>query len=298
MVDPVPNGQWHSTTMLAAIRIDGVIPEACFALKGAMTLWVFRYYVEQMLAPTLRPGDIVLSVQGRDDLAPHRVKGAGTLNNVNITGTDAPGFSTASVIRGSVTYGGTLEIEIGGTSPGSGYDQINHVLGSGDATLGGALDLEVIGPYTPTLGDTFDVIDFTTGSGHFGAVQGISLDYLSLAHLSLAVLYEADALLYPAIGVDVRVSLSGDVTLDDVVGVGDLAAMASNWGMGNRWRLSDLNGDYTVGVGDLAILALHWGNNAGNTSLSGASVVPLPSAGLAGLVLIAMGSVRRRAHGC
>ena len=27
--DAVPHGHWQTTTMLAAIRIDGVIPEAC-----------------------------------------------------------------------------------------------------------------------------------------------------------------------------------------------------------------------------------------------------------------------------
>ena len=60
------------------------------------------------------------------------VKGVGTLDNVVITGTDAPGFSPATVVRGSVAYDGTLQIEIGGTSVGS-FDQINHVLGAGTA---------------------------------------------------------------------------------------------------------------------------------------------------------------------
>jgi len=71
VVDAVPHGHWKTTTMLAAIRVDGVIPEACLALEGPMTGAVFRQYIEQMLAPTLRPGDIVVM----DNLASHKVKG-------------------------------------------------------------------------------------------------------------------------------------------------------------------------------------------------------------------------------
>lgn len=71
VVDAVPHGHWQTTTMLAAIRIEGVIPEACLALEGPMTGVVFRQYVQQMLTPTLRPGDIVVM----DNLASHKVKG-------------------------------------------------------------------------------------------------------------------------------------------------------------------------------------------------------------------------------
>lgn len=71
VVDAVPHGHWHTTTMLAAIRVAGVIPEACLALEGAMSSAVFRQYVEQMLVPTLAPGDIVVM----DNLASHKGKG-------------------------------------------------------------------------------------------------------------------------------------------------------------------------------------------------------------------------------
>ena len=74
-----------------------------------------------------------------------------------------PGFSTAAVNRGSVSYNGTLEIEIGGTTPGSGYDQLNHILGAGNAELGGRLDVLLIGGFVPSLGDTFDILTATGG---------------------------------------------------------------------------------------------------------------------------------------
>lgn len=55
----------------AAIRVDGVVPEARLALEGAMTGAVFRQYVQQMLAPALNRDDIVVT----DNQAAHKVKG-------------------------------------------------------------------------------------------------------------------------------------------------------------------------------------------------------------------------------
>ena len=70
VVDAVPHGPWQTTTMLAAIRVDGVIPDACLALEGPITGTVFEQYVREMLVPTLRPGDIVVM----DNLASHKSK--------------------------------------------------------------------------------------------------------------------------------------------------------------------------------------------------------------------------------
>ncbi len=97
------------------------------------------------------------------------IKGVGTLDNVTITGTDAPGFSTARVYRGNVTYGGTLEIEIGGHSPGSRHDQINH---SGQAGLGGELRIELLNGFEPDVGDRFVIMTFASHTGEFALVTG------------------------------------------------------------------------------------------------------------------------------
>lgn len=70
VAEAVPHGHWQTTTMLAAIRVDGVIPEACLALEGAINATVFEQYVQDMLVPTLRPGDIVVM----DNLASHKGK--------------------------------------------------------------------------------------------------------------------------------------------------------------------------------------------------------------------------------
>lgn len=61
-----PRGHWHTTTMIAAMRVDG--STACLAIEGATDAEVFRTYIEQVLQPTLRQGDIVVM----DNLAAHK----------------------------------------------------------------------------------------------------------------------------------------------------------------------------------------------------------------------------------
>lgn len=99
------------------------------------------------------------------------VKGVGTCDNCVITGTDAPGFSPAAVNRGSVSYQGELEIEIGGLSAGSEFDQLNHVLGAGVADLGGVLDVDFINGFTPSAGDTFEIITAASVLDTFDTVR-------------------------------------------------------------------------------------------------------------------------------
>jgi transposase len=63
---PVPHGHWKVLTLTAAIRMDGV--GGCLAFDGATNATTFEAYVEKVLAPTLRPGDIVVM----DNLAAHK----------------------------------------------------------------------------------------------------------------------------------------------------------------------------------------------------------------------------------
>jgi transposase len=65
----VPHGHWKTTTFTAGLRLDGL--SAPMVLDGPMNGAAFRAYVEQVLVPTLRPGDIVIM----DNLPAHRVSG-------------------------------------------------------------------------------------------------------------------------------------------------------------------------------------------------------------------------------
>ena len=69
LVDAAPAGHWKTTTFVAGLRASGII--APLVLDGPMTGAWFRAYVEQMLAPALSPGDVVVM----DNLAAHKVAG-------------------------------------------------------------------------------------------------------------------------------------------------------------------------------------------------------------------------------
>jgi hypothetical protein len=58
LIAKVPHGHWKTTTFLAALRTTGVT--APLVVDGALNGTIFQAYVEQELAPTLRPGDIVV----------------------------------------------------------------------------------------------------------------------------------------------------------------------------------------------------------------------------------------------
>ncbi len=67
LVEAVPEAHWEMTTLISAIRRDGVVGSLEF--PGATDAMAFRTYLERVLVPALRPGDIVVL----DNLAPHRV---------------------------------------------------------------------------------------------------------------------------------------------------------------------------------------------------------------------------------
>ena len=62
----VPHGHWKTTTFTGALRLEGMT--APFVYDGAMNGPVFLAYVEQVLGPTLSPGDVVIM----DNLPAHK----------------------------------------------------------------------------------------------------------------------------------------------------------------------------------------------------------------------------------
>ena len=69
LVQAVPHGHWHISTFIGALRHDGMI--APCVVDGAIDGDLFVAYVEQQLAPVLRPGDTVIM----DNLSSHKVQG-------------------------------------------------------------------------------------------------------------------------------------------------------------------------------------------------------------------------------
>lgn len=68
LVARVPHGHWNTTTFLAALRHDRIDAPCLF--DGPINGELFLVYVERVLAPTLKPGDIVIL----DNLGSHKGK--------------------------------------------------------------------------------------------------------------------------------------------------------------------------------------------------------------------------------
>lgn len=66
----VPHGHWKTLTFLAALRHDGI--EAPFVIDGPINGEAFLIYIEKVLVPALRPGDVVIA----DNLGSHKGKQA------------------------------------------------------------------------------------------------------------------------------------------------------------------------------------------------------------------------------
>lgn len=65
----MPHGHWKTTTVTGALRLTGMT--APFVYDGAMNGNVFLAYVEQILVPTLKEGDIVVM----DNLPAQKIAG-------------------------------------------------------------------------------------------------------------------------------------------------------------------------------------------------------------------------------
>ncbi len=68
LLGKVPHGRWRTVTFLAALRCDRI--DAPCVIDGPIDGESFRAYVEQVLVPTLQPGDIVIF----DNLGSHKGK--------------------------------------------------------------------------------------------------------------------------------------------------------------------------------------------------------------------------------
>jgi transposase len=68
--DSTPCGHWETVTILSSIRLDGTTESLVFG--GAVDRKMFDAYIKECLAPTLRPGDIVIM----DNLSAHKSEDA------------------------------------------------------------------------------------------------------------------------------------------------------------------------------------------------------------------------------
>ena len=69
LVDPIPHGHWKTSTLVMCLTLAGIV--APFVIDGAMNGLSFLAYVQNILAPALRAGDILVM----DNVSFHKVAG-------------------------------------------------------------------------------------------------------------------------------------------------------------------------------------------------------------------------------
>jgi fibronectin-binding autotransporter adhesin len=209
-------------------------------------------------------------------------KGVGTYDVVHVTdgGVFAPGNSPGIVTAASALFdsgstigGPTLLIELAGTTPGAQYDQL-HV--TGQLSLGGTLAVSLINGFTPSAGNSFDILDFGTLIGTFNTIN--------LPALGAGLMWNASQLYVNGI---LRINVAGDYNSNGIVDAADYVVWRKTLGQTGAGLAADGNANNQIDQGDFDIWRAHLGQIAGSGSVAIGLAVPEPTAAilfLAGLI--------------
>jgi hypothetical protein len=178
--------------------------------------------------------------------------GSGTVYGAGVNNDGAvvrPGLSPGTiVVNGTYTQaaGGTLDIEVGGTAPGTQYDQL---IGTGLVMLDGTINIALIDGFVPDPGAEFEVVTYPVHYGEFAAV-----------HLPPPVSTRRFGLFVEPTSAVLRVALRGDLNCDGSVNFGDINPFVLLLSNPAAWQAAypacpsmtgDINGDGSVGFGDI-----------------------------------------------
>ena len=198
-----------------------------YGIQGAGAQQVFDFHGGTLVANTID----ATNLSGTAAPAVH-----GTLYNTG--GTMAPGgIGTAgrTALTGNyVQSGGALAIDIGGTTQANGFQtgQYDYLSVTGSATLGGALNLGLIGGYVPATGTNFTVLASGPLSGSFSNLPSGSVVATPGNTALLAVYYGSGAPAgYNANTVTVTTLAGSDANIWN-------NSAAGSWGTGSNWSTS------------------------------------------------------------
>jgi len=131
---------------------------------------------------------------------------------------------------------------------GTGSGEFGRMSVTGTAELNGALRIDFLGGFAPTVGDTFDIL---TGPAISGTFETVERPYMF-------------DVIYGSTGVTLLAVLPGDLNGDGLVSQIDLDIVLDHWGSYDPLDpRADLNADGFVGQTDLDIILDNWGRTAG-----------------------------------
>ena len=218
----------------------------------------------------------------------------GTLHVDNYTGdldnqggTLAPGHSAGNTnISGGYQQQSpaTLQIEIAGTAAGTMFDTL-HV--GGETVLSGTLNVSLLSGFSPSAGNTFQIITATGGiSGRFTSAVLPALSGL---------VWQLD---YRPNAISLIVALPGDYNHNGTVDAADYVVWRKTLDQTGFGLAADGNGNDLIDQGDFVVWRDHFGQTAGNgVGANANTAVPEPSTLLLTLLGSAAGTwLRRRAN--
>jgi T5SS/PEP-CTERM-associated repeat protein len=207
--------------------------------------------------------------------------------DVTNNGAVEPGTSPGTLtINGNFTQnsGGRLRIDLGGPSN---FDQL---IVSGNAALGGTLELTHQPGTALRAGDSFDILVsiFGTVAGTFGSVLksaepgGINFD--------ATITYHQSAVTVTVTSIQ---GVAGDYTHDGLVDAADYTIWRDTLGQTGISLAADGNGDNVIDAGDYTVWMSNFGNHAG-AGAGAIAAVPEPSTFVLLLTgILTLGSCRR-----
>ena len=185
------------------------------------------------------------------------ISGTGTLNVSGVSFTNegavSPGLSSGILnLAGDYTQSpsGTVRVEIGGPTAGTGFDQLNI---TGNANLDGTLSVGLIGGFIPISGDSFRVLTFGSGAGGLAAINdedpsdGVSFDPI----------FDAVGVTLQASVVSVSPVARTDLDGDGKIGPLDLRLVMKKFDTSDG--TADVDRDGRVGVLDVALVGADFG---------------------------------------
>jgi hypothetical protein len=208
--------------------------------------------------------------------------GVGGGGQVFIEGDARPGFSPGVMaFGGDVSFGpfASVAIELAGATPGSEYDRL---VVTGDLALDGTLEVSLIGGFIPSVGQSFNILDW---GGLAGTFSSLTLPALSGVTWNTSQLYTTGVISVAAAPI-----LLGDYNNDGTVDAADYV----------KWRKE---GDNPLpndnGVATSAERFDLWRANFGNTSpgsggSSQSGAVPEPTTLVMLIVSVAAVALSRR----
>jgi hypothetical protein len=205
-----------------------------------------------------------------------RVGGSGSMKDVDVKSVHAPGDpgGTAQVslegVYNLTLFGSTIEMDLGGSTPGSGYDQLISTDPANLITIGSGntkLNVSFLPDYLPTNGDIFTLIDTAgTINGNFSQVN-LPILPSGASWLNLST---AQTIAYQYIA-----PLAADFDEDEDVDGDDLTRWTSGYGPGTDHMHGDADTDGDTDGADFLIWQRQVG--FGVSSLAASQPTPEPS---------------------